>query len=824
MSEICQANTEALQVKDLVAKELTKVRNFYTNDENTKCTQSEATGGAIRNTCILDFNDAVHDLEDICGVYGGIYSESDYTFRCNNLSTDNFLIYNELKFPMCVDINCGQTGWKSFQQNAADSVKQWLEDFGYPNSVCSLMRLDPDVVDLPKEQPKNCEEATEQIMEEITQQTPGLTNHRSAKAIDCINQGNGNFECAIDFSDYEHGVLELCKEENGIYLEVDYTLMCTQKSGGSDTLRLEGTHDPYCVGVAFCQTQDFTTLVTERSNSMVSILNDEGWDCVTTGLEFEDFTPSASPSVSPAPTKTFIPSSAPSKSPAPTQTMQPSNNPTDLSCYDKTDEILQVSSVSQSSGRIQQEIDEMNENDICQDSSTNSQRLCAYDYSEIQHSLQSECESAGGTYLEHTMEVLCVQGSTKQETVHTYIDRPFCVAKRCSGVDMNDYLYDFYRSEVRDADIICPSQSLLEVLIGGRKSVEEQQVLEGCQAETNTAVSSIDVLNARSAIRADFIDLATGEIRNRCISPEPNKLDCEFDFEALGFRNSLPSVCPNQNGQYVTSTFTVTCTDPDEGLEVSFSNKNVPSCVGQCCRPGEALTLLKTDHLWFTDYYENTDNWDCTEIVVDSISTLQYNPNAVCKTEAPGGSPTLPPNNSGVDPDAPCSNVWGCYEGLNHALFGQIYQTMPPSPAPTGNGLDITFKDPSTEKSNDGALSGGVIAGIAIGVLLLICCLCGLLFLGYRQKKREMEKYNDDDYSDDEYDDSVRERGFQDEHDYYGERDQADAKTWTTNDWEGDEETNYRSRGGYEEEDDGDESWESDEEDTNRFSRRGRYT
>jgi hypothetical protein len=785
------------------------VKEFALDTEtNRKCSQFGVSQENTKLVCTLDFADAGHDLEELCGLYGAIYSESNYTFRCNQNDEENldFLVYNEYAFPMCVDQSCGQTGWKTYQIDAADTIGSWLEVQGYPDSTCARLRLEPDFAVLPNSVPANCPDDTDAIMETMNEQTQNLTDHRSAQAIECVSQ-DGGFDCAIDFSEYDHRFESICESNYGIYLEVDYTLEC-EKSGS--TLKLVATDDPFCVSSAFCTAADYAQEASlARPQSMMDVLATEGYTCTyQNDLVFEDFVRSLSPTISAAPTTSAAPSLTPSASSAPTTTIGPSGAPSLLSCNGATSDLLENNQiVRQTLETIQGEIDSIPTSSIC--TGTSGQEFCDFDYTAIQHTLSEDCDAEGGTYIEHTMEVTCIQPATGKETVTKYIDRPFCLDDRCENVEMSDFIYDHYRSDVPDADTICPSYSLQEILVGGRTNVDAVDVETGCQFESNAMSSTISILNAKSTIKQDYAEFASKEIKNYCPSKEVGFRDCDFDLSSsiLDIQDNLKTECPNNGGQYLTSAFTVVCNDPDEGVEdegeeVTFKVSNVPGCVGYCCTPGESKTLLLADHTWFRDLYVIEKGWDCSTLEITSVAAPNYNVNAVCETSAPGATPTFPPALGQGDCES--HPVWGCYEGLSHPLFDKVFtpQSAPTfAPTPTelhsdnfqrptdGNGLSISEED-------DG-MGGGAVAGIIIGVLMLLCLLCWLLFCFVRKSGDDEEREDEDGLYNDE---ERQNQGFDDE-EYYDDPDGHDQRSYTTDDWEGDESQNDGESGDHDSQD-----------------------
>mmetsp|Transcript_44766 Transcript_44766/g.108143 ORF Transcript_44766/g.108143 Transcript_44766/m.108143 type:complete len:964 (+) Transcript_44766:111-3002(+) len=818
ISAACESATTQLNDRASLSNEFQIIRDFAVDVEaNRKCDQFAVSQENTKLVCTVDFGNAVHDLQNICSnVYGAIYSESNYTYRCDKNNDLDFLVYNELNWPMCVATVCGQTGWRSYQVAGADQIGSWLQNQGYPDSTCERLRLNPQFATLPDSIPTTCSADTDNIMATVDTATPGLASHRSTQAISCTNQANG-FQCSIDFSLFDHGFEAQCRDNTsgrGIYIEVDYSLSCT-KSGSSLTLRV--TNDPFCPSQILCTASEYPIEAAKvRPPSMITLLATEGYSCTyNSDLAFEDFKRSLTPTMSAAPSVSAAPSLVPSVSNNPSVSLAPSDLPSLQGCSGASSDLMtQNQVVRQALETIQTQIDAQPSTNYC--TNTDGQVFCDYDYTPIVHTLETDCKDQGGTYVEHTFEIICTKPATGEETVTQHIDRPFCLDQRCEYVEMNDFIVQHYQSDIPPADTLCISYTLQELLVGGKADVPAIPVSAGCQFEANQMSSTTAILNAKALIRSDYENFGSKEIRNYCPSKQPGFLDCDFDFSSsiLAITNNLRSDCPSNGGQYLTSAFTVVCNDPIDQVEVTFKVRNVPGCVGYCCEPGESKTIMDAEHTWFTDYYVIDRGWTCGSMTITTLSTPNFNVDSACVTPAPGVVPTLAPVVNQAD-DGDCTDhpVWGCYKGLVHPLFDnvltpQVVPTFAPTPTalhfenfvnpspgsnPTGSS---SANDNVATSADEGGLSGGAIAGIIIGVLILLCAMCYLLFRAVQDKREKEDIERDGEQSEVDFRDPEnqdRRRTFSDE-DAYPDPDYEsstgphhDDQSYDTRDWEGDE-------------------------------------
>jgi len=170
-----------------------------------------------------------------------------------------------------------------------------------------------------------------------------------------------------------------------------------------------------------------------------------------------------------------------------------------------------------------------------------------------------------------------------------------------------------------------------------------------CQAFTDAVDGNIEVYNQKALFQREMIDFVSTDLREICGSPEPDVLACNFDWseifadeedasdeeasdantKATADVDALKSVCMPDGtgssgaGQYVESTFKVTCSDI-EGNELTVTNTNVPGCVGRPCTPGQAEYLFGDGYTFLANHFI-LGGWDCTSEVL-SVFAPHYDP------------------------------------------------------------------------------------------------------------------------------------------------------------------------------------------------------
>ena len=177
---------------------------------------------------------------------------------------------------------------------------------------------------------------------------------------------------------------------------------------------------------------------------------------------------------------------------------------------------------------------------------------------------------------------------------------------------------------------------------------EPIQPTDECQFFTNAVDGNIDIYNEKSTFQKGIIAYVNTELREICSSPEPDVLECDFDwrqifdpefFQIYNSKNMdeplvadasvVKNLCMPDGqgtsgaGQYVESTFQVTCSN-EEGESLTVTNSNVPGCVGRPCSPGQAEFLFDDDYTYVADFFI-TRGWDCQTEVLE-VFAPHYNP------------------------------------------------------------------------------------------------------------------------------------------------------------------------------------------------------
>jgi hypothetical protein len=325
--------------------------------------------------------------------------------------------------------------------------------------------------------------------------------------------------------------------------------------------------------------------------------------------------------------------------------------------------------------------------------------VCEFNYDDVivftadrkEDSVAALCHTANGVYVEDSVSITCttVEDPSSATTTTTLIikNKPSCRSKMCNAngvrevattefdrwmkVTLEKGLEEAFAKLDEDGDgdvsILNGTQSCVidtdtdeetdvhdeeegvVVAVGGssisNNGGEPIPPTDECQAFTDAVDGNIEVYNQKALFQREFIDYVTTDMREICGSPDPNVLECNFDWsevfaeeaasdetpdaKAAADVDALKSVCmPDGSGssgagQYVESTFKVACSNT-EGKQLTMTNTNVPGCVGRPCTPGQAEYLFDEDYTFLADHFI-LEGWDCTTEVL-SVFAPHYDP------------------------------------------------------------------------------------------------------------------------------------------------------------------------------------------------------
>jgi len=424
--------------------------------------------------------------------------------------------------------------------------------------------------------------------------------------------------------------------------------------------------------------------------------------------------PTASPTVSPAPTTTVAPSDAPSVSPAPTNSPAPTEVPREWTCKDESNFLVSqgmpVTTMGAQDGSNSNKIAEGLSNiqnlmaidintgkgfeercvTITDGSMDNVTALCEFDYdavieftSQSEDSIAALCHDANGIYVEDSVSITCT--SLEEEATDTRLvirNKPSCRSKLCNADGVREVAtteFDRWMKLVLDEGIqeafakngnadaapiltgpqICvidreeyeDADEGVVVAVGGvaLSNIEGEPIkpTDECKAYTDLVDGNIEVYNQKAVFQRAILDYVDTDLRQICGSPEPDVLECNWDwseiFEPSDEESADEAVAEKRNadgealkaacmpdgsgssgaGQYVESTFQTYC-ENNEGKSLTMTSTNVPACVGRPCTPGQAEYIFDDDYTFLADYFFK-EGWSCSTEVL-SVFAPHYDP------------------------------------------------------------------------------------------------------------------------------------------------------------------------------------------------------
>jgi len=308
---------------------------------------------------------------------------------------------------------------------------------------------------------------------------------------------------------------------------------------------------------------------------------------------------------------------------------------------------------------------------------------CEFDYqnavnaTDTQTSIASLCRSVDAIYVEDSVWITCTSeekedlSSPTTTTKVVVRNKPSCRSKKCNADGVRELAtVEFERWIKLKLETGSAGSSSSSILLGTQSCVIDEVDQEGkggvsvtvgvastgsgdnspteptdqCLKGTGFVKSLIDVYNQNTIAEREFLDYVDTDLRQICGSPQPNVLECNFDWNKL-FPSSTTNMksscmpdefygsvttsknstvgCGGSGGQYVESSFRMSCANSDGTLSVI--SKHVPECIGKPCSPGQTWYLLAEKYALFTDQFVEDFGrfpWSCTVELLSVYAAL----------------------------------------------------------------------------------------------------------------------------------------------------------------------------------------------------------
>lgn len=758
-----------------------------TQSKNVICTNPSET----KTTCLLNYT-AAPLLQDSCEEVGAIFVETTFVYQCT-FKDGSSLFYTAQEKPECYHASCQVSDINSLEDQSSSA---FIDSLAFDDiDSCNRVRLqvsEPVYPDTPDDGtlPQSCEEVTTTTMSKLTnleaiqstvtesmQSSCVIADSTEDNIFSSISLGEGQIQsCEANFDAPSQSIAEECESISGFYLEVDYTLAC--KHPTEDPMVVSVIADPVCSSKILCTLQQLQEIATTHSNRLFFLSAPSEWNCTLLDMQLEDFAASASPTVSPAPTLSPAPSVAPTLTALPTSSPAPTPAPTEGSCSKMSIALNDTTSIQEQILRwtTKSEICELEIPDDSKNSSTNDMNvrralnpqtpceILQYLPPEDLNDTRSVCEESGGMYAQEIFTIHCESEEEDSVIERKIWNKPACRHPKCNGQDFQDILreemewmrtameVDGLACDVRNIKIL-PRVGNVDGFRADGSLPEDFQVTDECRTSSDQLNTIIALYNEHQLIIQNFELYTQVDMRQICVSPIPGTLNCQFDWGTFTETDSAinyESLCQDNGGQFLTGEFVTTCSKPDEKNTMHMFSRNVPGCLGASCSPGQAeLYWTDSDDSWITQQYVN-EGWACETSVIsvfasDYLTTEERPILATGPSEAPVVTST-PTANTPIP--TPSSN-----EGDESDPLGN--PTTPATAVPSESMMKKNEVLNNTEDSDKP--SGGVIAGIALGVVFVLCCCCVLIRYALTQG------YDGDEHTSEKYGGTYDGEGFDDE-------------------------------------------------------------
>lgn len=710
----CSMDTETLYSNSFViaetATELEAYADIQRSTPDAICTrQSKA-----KTTCKIDFANVTESSDWCLGVPDTLYVVTDFIYKCT--FGDYMMFYNVRNRPACYaaftkPISSCYNGYDNTiiegieRATFNDLIGEFTSSTATDKEWGEITYTECEEIRLAVSEPIFGGSSLGEGGDETDSNAAGSDSTASCSSASAETQSSPEIVDAIavvetqlgiqdrsttlptedvDYGKVSHNISAICRENlNGIYLEVSYSVSCSDGSVSFEVL-----DDPVCVSKMYCGRNNFEA----ESIAFVSAKWENSTTCqISVAPIWEDFSPSAGPTSTNVPTDSPAPSSRPTVTPEPTVSSAPTQSPTALDCKsDSLRLVLGEEPVNPEENRIIDEIKNLDNLMMIDKSEGYSENcnpledgtnLCEFNYDGVtleasmndadENSLVSICRDANKVYVEDSVSIICTSSNSASPSTTNIIikNKPSCRSKNCNADGVEEVAtFEFERwmklnlqqglvgatqgNETSSSPILLGPQSCVideeegvSVSVAGSTGGSTDGSIEPseeCVAASDGISGIIDVYNERILIQRTFAEYIDTDLRQVCGSPKPNVLECNFDWNELfpASGSTMKSTCMpdkyspiitatgrsggSSRGQYVEATVRISCTN--EQGELTMTNTNVPGCVGIPCPPGQSQSILGDNYGFLTQKLVEKEGYSCTTQVL-SVYAANYDPN-----------------------------------------------------------------------------------------------------------------------------------------------------------------------------------------------------
>ena len=410
----------------------------------------------------------------------------------------------------------------------------------------------------------------------------------NATEIDDALSGNETAAEDEDFFRHRHlsdhlDVAQVCEAEGGLYIVSSFSLLCFANDGTNETetfVQFAVENFPSCITASSCEAsmyeriaQDHSILLAER---LVELQIDwDRCDVLDVVPEVEDFSPSASPTMSAMPTISAAPSASPTVA-----TPSPTEMPV---AVDLTDETCSTEDTAVTFQR-QAVLNDLARFPIAQYCPASTE--CKVNMNLVPHNMNQRCGQVDdGVYKETDITLVCTSQHDDEATTPTtltiiYENRVTCTVDRCvkneePEVILSELAWVLTRQELdydpADCTVNFPVATVPPTFDGI------------CMDDTRDLVTNTDVSQAIQRYRENYRSQWPS---NFCTDVVDEFMECNMDFAGYD-ASDLASACEEADGQMLSANIELNC-EPDfqedaVAPQTTVKADNVRICVADTC-------------------------------------------------------------------------------------------------------------------------------------------------------------------------------------------------------------------------------------------------